>query len=52
MNFVQAYGNSDKDRRVLNETSLMFLVHPTLAKSEVDKTCRVIHEVVKAAAEN
>ena len=36
----------------LGETSLMFLVHPTLAKSEVDKTCRVIHEVVKAAAEN
>ena len=30
----------------LGETSLMFLVHPTLAVAEIDKTCAVIDEVV------
>ncbi len=31
----------------LGQTSLMFLVHPTLTQAEIDKTCRVIEEVVK-----
>ena len=31
----------------LGETSLMFLVHPTLTQEEVDKTCQVLKEVVQ-----
>jgi dTDP-4-amino-4,6-dideoxygalactose transaminase len=34
----------------LGETSLMFLVHPTLNKSDIDKTCRVLTQVLEAAA--
>ncbi len=30
----------------LGETSLMFLVHPTLTEAEIDKTCSVLSEVV------
>tara|TARA_R110000822_G_scaffold284959_1_gene406351 strand:+ start:35 stop:589 length:555 start_codon:yes stop_codon:yes gene_type:complete len=33
----------------LGQTSLMFLVHPTLTQAEVDKTCQVLQEVVKEA---
>ena len=33
----------------LGETSLMFLVHPTLTKGEIDKTCEVLHEVLGLA---
>jgi len=33
----------------LGETSLMFLVHPTLLQAEVDKTCRVLREVMALA---
>jgi dTDP-4-amino-4,6-dideoxygalactose transaminase len=33
----------------LGETSLMFLVHPNLLKSEIDKTCQVLEEVMKQA---
>lgn len=33
----------------LGETSLMFLVHPTLTHSELDKTCAVITEVMSLA---
>ncbi|HDM8158361.1 DegT/DnrJ/EryC1/StrS family aminotransferase [Vibrio harveyi] len=33
----------------LGETSLMFLVHPTLTEQEVDKTCQVIREVLLLA---
>ncbi len=29
----------------LGKTSLMFLVHPTLTKGEIDKTCEVISGV-------
>ncbi|MEQ6890040.1 DegT/DnrJ/EryC1/StrS aminotransferase family protein [Halomonas sp. CS7] len=36
--------------RELGETSLMFLCHPTLTDAEVDKTCRVLREVMAAAA--
>lgn len=32
----------------LGVTSLMFLVHPTLTQAEIDKTCRVLTEVVNA----
>jgi dTDP-4-amino-4,6-dideoxygalactose transaminase len=43
------------ERRLLNavelgETSLMFLVHPTLTKQEIDKTCSVLGEVLTEAA--
>lgn len=34
----------------LGETSLMFLVHPTLTEAEIDKTCRVLGEVMRKAA--
>lgn len=35
--------------RELGETSLMFMVHPTLNSSEIDKTCQVLGEVMKEA---
>jgi dTDP-4-amino-4,6-dideoxygalactose transaminase len=35
--------------RELGETSLMFLVHPTLTAAEIDKTCTVLEEVMIAA---
>jgi dTDP-4-amino-4,6-dideoxygalactose transaminase len=34
----------------LGETSLMFLVHPTLTESEIDKTCQVIRLVMSEAS--
>ncbi|WBY02089.1 DegT/DnrJ/EryC1/StrS aminotransferase family protein [Ramlibacter tataouinensis] len=36
--------------RELGETSLMFLVHPTLTAREIDKTCTVASEVLRAAS--
>ena len=36
--------------RELGQTSLMFLVHPTLAQAEVDKTCAAIAQVVGQAS--
>jgi len=36
--------------RELGETSLMFLVHPTLTADEMAKACRVVDEVLKQAA--
>lgn len=33
----------------LGETSLMFLVHPTLTPAEIKDTCNVIHEVLEKA---
>jgi dTDP-4-amino-4,6-dideoxygalactose transaminase len=42
-----------KDRlpvaKVLGETSLMFLVHPTLTEPEMAKTCRAIRQVMEEA---
>ena len=35
--------------KVLGETSMMFLVHPTLTTEEIELTCSVIGEVVKLA---
>lgn len=35
--------------RELGETSLMFLVHPTLSEHEITKTCNVINQVVRAS---
>ncbi|MDP4546852.1 DegT/DnrJ/EryC1/StrS aminotransferase family protein [Marinobacter sp. MDS2] len=35
----------------LGETSLMFLVHPTLTAQEIEKTCRVLQGVMAEAAE-
>lgn len=37
--------NRLKNAKELGETSLMFLVHPTLSEKEVDKTCNVIKEI-------
>ena len=33
----------------LGETSMMFLVHPTLTREEIELTCSVIGEVAKLA---
>lgn len=33
----------------LGETSLMFLVHPTLTSNEIKNTCQAIHEVLEKA---
>lgn len=35
--------------RELGETSLMFLVHPTLSAAEIDKTCSVLKDVMSLA---
>lgn len=35
--------------RQLGETSLMFLVHPTLTESEISKTCEVLQQVMLEA---
>lgn len=35
----------------LGETSLMFLVHPTLTAQEIEKTCRVLQDVMSDACE-
>src|SRR5690554_1398926 len=37
--------------RELGETSLMFLVHPTLTEAEIDKTCAVLQEVMGLATQ-
>ena len=34
----------------LGETSLMFLVHPTLSREEIGKTCQVLTEVLESAS--
>jgi len=36
----------------LGETSLMFLVHPTLTAEEIDKTCVVLKDVMQLATAN
>jgi len=36
--------------RELGETSLMFLVHPTLGHEEIQRTCDVVDKVMKQAA--
>jgi dTDP-4-amino-4,6-dideoxygalactose transaminase len=35
--------------RELGETSIMFLVHPTLTQAEVDRTCEVVRRVMGVA---
>jgi dTDP-4-amino-4,6-dideoxygalactose transaminase len=52
----KAFDNTDfcpKERLPIGselcETSLMFLVHPTLTGAEIKKTCQVIHEVLEKA---
>lgn len=37
--------------RELGETSLMFLVHPTLLDAEIEKTCTVLTDVMKLATD-
>ncbi|NYT60532.1 DegT/DnrJ/EryC1/StrS aminotransferase family protein [Alcaligenaceae bacterium] len=36
--------------RELGATSMMFLVHPTLTEAEIEKTCKVLADVMKLAA--
>jgi dTDP-4-amino-4,6-dideoxygalactose transaminase len=36
--------------RELGKTSIMFLVHPTLTSAEIERTCAVIHAVMKEAS--
>jgi dTDP-4-amino-4,6-dideoxygalactose transaminase len=36
----------------LGETSMMFLVHPTLTDSEIQKTCHAVGEVLKLASQS
>nr|WP_178117906.1 DegT/DnrJ/EryC1/StrS aminotransferase family protein [Pseudomonas sp. R5(2019)] len=36
--------------RQLGDTSLMFMVHPTLTSSEIDKTCQVLCDVMQEAS--
>ncbi|MGN7739582.1 DegT/DnrJ/EryC1/StrS family aminotransferase [Pseudomonas sp. 22526] len=36
----------------LGETSLMFLVHPTLTEAEIEKTCLILEEVMRLAVSN
>src|SRR3546814_18170543 len=38
--------------RALGETSLMFLVHPTLVADDIDKTCKVLQSVVRDAKQS
>lgn len=38
-----------QNARALGENSLMFLVHPTLLPSEIDKTCTVLTQVMRRA---
>lgn len=38
-----------KNAKLLGETSLMFLVHPTLSSSEILKTCHALEEILREA---
>ncbi|EKO3697815.1 DegT/DnrJ/EryC1/StrS aminotransferase family protein [Vibrio metschnikovii] len=38
-----------KNAVILGETSLMFLVHPTLTEQEIEKTCQVLRKVLLQA---
>ena len=41
-----------KNAKELGETSLMFLVHPTLTKNQIQKTCEVLKEVASLHIKN
>ena len=52
----RAFDNTDfrpvhrlTNAKYLGETSMMFLVHPTLTTTEIDKTCKVLANVLEAA---
>ena len=34
--------------KALGESALMFLVHPTLTETEIDKTCEVLRKVMSS----
>lgn len=38
--------------RELGDTSLMFLVHPTLTSTEIDKTCMALRDVMEEASQS
>lgn len=55
----RAFDNTDlrpikrlQNAKLLGETSLMFLVHPTLKHEEIEKTCKVMREVFSKAFVN
>ncbi len=39
-----------ENARLLGETSIMMLVHPTLTKDEMSKACKVLDEVLSLAS--
>lgn len=39
-----------ENAKELGETSMMFLVHPTLTEQEMDLTCRILDRVIKQAS--
>ena len=51
---IDGTGWRAKDRlpvaKELGETSIMFLVHPTLTQAEIEKTCEVIRDVMVQAS--
>ena len=53
----KAFENTDfrpperlENAKSLGETSIMFLVHPTLTPEEIDKTCRILDDVLSRAS--
>ena len=38
-----------KNAKELGETSLMFLVHPTLTNEEMDQACKAVQQVIESA---
>ena len=47
---AQKIGNTVVHFCGTGENSLMFLVHPTLAQAEIDKTCSVVNHVLSQAS--
>ena len=47
INSTDTFGISSVGNYKLGETSLMFLVHPTLTKNEINQTCDAIISVMK-----
>ena len=41
-----------ENAKILGETSLMFLIHPTLTTSDINKTCKAIREVMLQVQNN
>ena len=46
LRMIAAENSRSMEEVALGETSLMFLVHPTLTDEEIEKTCKVVAEVM------